>query len=41
MQETVQVIWSRQASEDREAIYAYIEADNPLAAMRMDERCNP
>jgi addiction module RelE/StbE family toxin len=31
------VIWSRQAIEDRDAIYDYIEADNPRAAARMDE----
>jgi addiction module RelE/StbE family toxin len=33
----MKVIWSREATEDRDAIFDYIEADNPHAAARMDE----
>lgn len=29
--------WTPEAIEDREAIYEYIEADNPVAAMALDE----
>jgi len=32
----MKIDWSRQADQDREAIYDYIEADNPRAAARMD-----
>ena len=30
--------WTKAARQDREAIYAYVEADNPDAALRLDER---
>lgn len=30
--------WTREAIADREAIYEYIEADNPAAALALDER---
>ncbi len=30
--------WSRFAQADREAIFDYIEADNPQAAIRVDDR---
>lgn len=29
--------WTPEAIQDREAIYAYIEADNPTAALALDE----
>lgn len=29
--------WSTEAIRDREAIYDYIEADNPFAALALDE----
>lgn len=29
--------WTPEATQDREAIYEYIEADNPTAAMALDE----
>ncbi|MCA0175268.1 MAG: type II toxin-antitoxin system RelE/ParE family toxin [Proteobacteria bacterium] len=31
------VLWTPEAIQDREAIYAYIEADNPIAALALDE----
>lgn len=27
------VLWTPEAIQDRQAIYAYIEADNPIAAL--------
>lgn len=30
--------WTPEAVQDREAIYDYIEADNPIAALALDER---
>ena len=29
--------WTPEAIQDREAIYDYIEADNPMAALALDE----
>ena len=29
--------WTPEAIQDREAIYDYIEADNPIAALALDE----
>jgi plasmid stabilization system protein ParE len=29
--------WTPAAIQDREAIYAYVEADNPMAALALDE----
>lgn len=29
--------WTSEAIQDREAIYDYIEADNPIAALALDE----
>ena len=29
--------WTLEAIQDREAIYDYIEADNPIAALALDE----
>ena len=34
----MQLIWSAFALSDRDAIFTYIEADNPLAAVAIDER---
>jgi addiction module RelE/StbE family toxin len=34
----VRIEWSPLALRDRQSIFEYIEADNPLAAVRMDER---
>lgn len=31
------LFWTREAIQDREAIYNYIEADNPVAALALDE----
>lgn len=31
------LVWTLDAIEDREAIYIYIEADNPAAALALDE----
>lgn len=31
------VLWTPEAIQDREAIYDYIEADNPVAALALDE----
>jgi len=31
--------WTSEAIADRETIYDYIEADNPLAALALDELC--
>lgn len=30
--------WTPEAIQDREAIYEYVEADNPVAALALDER---
>jgi toxin ParE1/3/4 len=34
----VKLAWSDPAIADRNAIYSYIEADNPRAALALDER---
>lgn len=34
----MKLVWSALSREDRRAIYAYIEADNPRAAIMVDER---
>ena len=34
----MRIVWSAPASEDRDAIFDYIEADNPTAAIRVDDR---
>lgn len=31
-----ELLWTTQAIEDRESIYAFIEADNPAAALALD-----
>jgi len=33
----VRLFWTPEALDDRRAIYDYIEADNPLAALNLDE----
>lgn len=33
----MQLRWTPEAEQDRDAIWRYIAEDNPLAAMRMDE----
>lgn len=33
----MELFWTREAVQDRNAIYDYIEADNPVAAMALDE----
>lgn len=33
----IQLHWTLEAIEDREAIYEYIEANNPSAALALDE----
>jgi len=33
----IEVHWTPEAIADREAIYDYIEADNPVAALALDE----
>lgn len=33
----IQLYWTFEAIGDREAIYDYIEADNPVAALALDE----
>jgi len=33
----VRLFWTPEALDDRRAIYEYIEADNPFAALRLDE----
>lgn len=30
--------WTKAARADRDVIYAYVEADNPEAALRLDDR---
>jgi plasmid stabilization system protein ParE len=32
------LVWTLEALQDREAIYDYIETDNPGAAIALDER---
>jgi addiction module RelE/StbE family toxin len=32
-----ELLWTQEAVEDREAIYDYIAANNPLAALTLDE----
>ena len=32
------LVWTEEASADRNALYDYIEADNPRAALELDER---
>jgi toxin ParE1/3/4 len=34
----VKVVWAQRALEDRREIYSYIEADDPRAAVMVDER---
>ena len=33
----MRLFWTPEALDDRRAIYDYIEADNPLAALNLDE----
>ena len=33
----MKLFWTPEAMKDREAIYEYIEADNPVAALDLDE----
>ena len=33
----MELFWTPEAAQDRDEIYAYIEADNPVAAMALDE----
>ena len=33
----MRLFWTSEALDDRRAIYDYIEADNPLAALNLDE----
>lgn len=33
----MQLFWTPEAIQDREEIYNYIEANNPLAALALDE----
>jgi plasmid stabilization system protein ParE len=32
----MQLVWTPESVDDREAIYAFIEADNPRAALALD-----
>ena len=32
-----ELFWTQEAIQDRDAIYDYIEADNPVAALALDE----
>lgn len=34
----MELFWTPEAIQDREAIYDYIEADNPFAALALDEQ---
>lgn len=34
----MKLVWSQRALEDRRAIFDYIEADDPLAAVLVDDR---
>lgn len=33
----MELFWTPEATQDREEIYDYIEADNPVAALALDE----
>lgn len=33
----MELLWTPEAIQDREAIYDFIEADNPIAALALDE----
>lgn len=33
----MELFWTPEATQDREQIYDYIEADNPVAALALDE----
>jgi len=33
----IELYWTPESIQDREAIYDYIEADNPIAALALDE----
>lgn len=33
----MELFWTPEATQDREEIYDYIEADNPIAALALDE----
>ena len=33
----MELFWTQEAIQDRDAIYEYIEADNPVAALALDE----
>lgn len=33
----MELFWTREASQDRDEIYDHIEADNPAAALALDE----
>ena len=33
----MELFWTQEAIQDRDAIYDYIEADNPIAALALDE----
>ena len=33
----MELFWTPEAKQDREHIYDYIEADNPVAALKLDE----
>ena len=33
----MELFWTQEAIQDRDAIYDYIEADNPVAALALDE----
>lgn len=33
----IELAWTLEAIQDRDEIYAYIEADNPVAALALDE----
>lgn len=34
----MKLVWSRFASSDRDSIFSYIEAENPRAAVHVDEQ---
>ena len=34
----MELFWTPEATQDRDEIYDYIEADNPVAALDLDER---
>jgi addiction module RelE/StbE family toxin len=33
----MELVWTQESIQDRDAIYDYIEADNPIAALALDE----